>query len=876
VLYALSVAFITTSSDGGVTWQPPNFGFTSNHIVASPTNANQVIAIDFSGHVSTSSNGGATYHQIGQAGTGPGTPSASPDGSIYVPISTQFNDPGGILKSTDGGVTWNLLAGSPGITNLNNPPVSVCTANPAVLYFSDGTFLYRSGNAGVTWTKLIPVTNAVVAPSNCQVVYALDTLGLQVSTDGGTTWPPASGDVNITQSYTAIAVDPQNPAHAWAVPGLVAGGAADGFVARIGSDGTTLPFSTFYGGSYYEDVRGTVVDASGNIWIAGSTGSPDLPVTTGVPLPAGPFQGPLFLAEFSDATPACAWHLAPQSAIPNATAGIVYFSVTAPGNCAWTATASDTWISTARTPGGAGSGSVDALISANNGSVVRTGTITVGDQTFTITQPPVSCQYSVDSSTFVVPSAGGQVTVNVTAGSECPWAVIPDGLAIVSGGGGGTGNGSVTFSIPANRGMRAVSFTPRVGPRTVTITVAENCTYSLSPLTSDGGTTNVPIMITASAPACQWSASVDAAWIAIGGYPTGTGSRLLYFGPSINWTGAPRTAHIGIGSQVFTFTQTALALTPTGVLRDTAGAIRLSAYPSPALSSSGGVFASDAAATQDVHGNTVIAARDTYSALWANSYNAGTATWAGWHFGGGAIQGVPAVAVAVDSSGWTWIATRDTWNSYWLVNANTGSGGGFGAWIHLNGVFSTDPVVTACDDGSIYVIGKDNWNALWSGQYIGGSFHGWVAGGGVVNGKPSATCGSDNAVYIAAEDPWNSNWVARVKGNTWTGWYNGGATTSVPPRIASLWNGSEAVVILDQWNAVWTATFTEGTGNGWHSWTKLGGVLSDVSPAAVNGDLYLFGKAPGGDLWWWQQTGNQWTWIGNNGVAAGAVVATPR
>jgi hypothetical protein len=201
---------------------------------------------------------------------------------------------------------------------------------------------------------------------------------------------------------------------------------------------------------------------------------------------------------------------------------------------------------------------------------------------------------------------------------------------------------------------------------------------------------------------------------------------------------------------------------------------------------------------------------------------------------------------------------------------------GFGAWIHLAGVFSTDPVVTACADGSIYVIGKDNWNALWSGHYLPGvGFQGWFMGGGVVKGKPSATCGKDNAVYVAVDDNWNSNWVARLVGNTWTGWFHGGAVTSIEPRIAEL-GGSIAVVILDGGGSVWTATFTEGTGNQWPPWVHVGGVLQDVAAAGSGGQLCLAGRAPNGDLWWWLQTGNQWTWIGNNGVAAGALSAAPR
>jgi M6 family metalloprotease-like protein len=308
-------------------------------------------------------------------------------------------------------------------------------------------------------------------------------------------------------------------------------------------------------------------------------------------------------------------------------------------------------------------------------------------------------------------------------------------------------------------------------------------------------------------------------------------------------------------------------------LRDAAGSIRLSTYTSSTLLNSGGVFASDPSVAQDLSGNTFATARDSYNSIWANVYNATTTTWSGWRFGGGVIQGVP--SIAVDTAGTGWIASRDNYNSYWLVNFTTA--GGFGSWAPLMGVFSTDPVVTACGDGSIYLIGKDNYNALWSGHYIPGTgFQGWRLGGGVVKGKPAATCGGDNAVYIVAEDNSNSNWIARVIGNTWTGWFNGGAVTSVGPRIATLANGSEAVVILDPTGAVWRTTFADGTVNGWQPWVQVGGVLQDVAASGINGELFLAGKAPNGDLWWWRQTGNQWTWIGNNGAAAGALSVAPR
>lgn len=201
----------------------------------------------------------------------------------------------------------------------------------------------------------------------------------------------------------------------------------------------------------------------------------------------------------------------------------------------------------------------------------------------------------------------------------------------------------------------------------------------------------------------------------------------------------------------------------------------------------------------------------------------------------------------------------------------------FGSRTSLLGVFSTDPVITSCSDGSLYLIGKDNYNSLWSGHYIPGTgFQGWQFGGGIIHGKPSATCGIDNAVYVAAEDNYNSNWMARVSGNTWGTWYFGGAITSVTPRIADFGNGTAAVMILDSTGVVYQASFTEGTSNGWQPWTQVGGVLQDVVPMGIAGQLFLAGKAPNGDLWWWKQAANVWTWIGNNGVASGALAGAPR
>lgn len=57
--------------------------------------------------------------------------------------------------------------------------------------------------------------------------------------------------------------------------------AIDGFVAKLNSTGTVLTYSTYLGGRDFDRVNGVAVDAEGNAYLTGRTGSDDFPVTPG-------------------------------------------------------------------------------------------------------------------------------------------------------------------------------------------------------------------------------------------------------------------------------------------------------------------------------------------------------------------------------------------------------------------------------------------------------------------------------------------------------------------------------------------------------------------------------------------------------------------
>lgn len=56
---------------------------------------------------------------------------------------------------------------------------------------------------------------------------------------------------------------------------------SDAFVTKLDATGAKLDYSTYFGGSSTESGAGIAVDSSGNVYIAGQTSSPDLPVIAG-------------------------------------------------------------------------------------------------------------------------------------------------------------------------------------------------------------------------------------------------------------------------------------------------------------------------------------------------------------------------------------------------------------------------------------------------------------------------------------------------------------------------------------------------------------------------------------------------------------------
>ena len=112
----------------------------------------------------------------------------------------------GLLKSTDGGITWKNLAGY-FMNNSYCSRITIRPGNPSQLLAAMGVDgLYRSTNAGETWTRLAQgrCDDVVFTPSG-DTAYAIGSgTGYLISVNGGTTFSSSSALSPGTRNHIAV------------------------------------------------------------------------------------------------------------------------------------------------------------------------------------------------------------------------------------------------------------------------------------------------------------------------------------------------------------------------------------------------------------------------------------------------------------------------------------------------------------------------------------------------------------------------------------------------------------------------------------------------------------------------------------------------
>ncbi len=550
-LYSANGCALYKSTNAGQTWNATYTTCTSttpnaSMVAISPTNASTVLL--FSGLTEyRSTDGGSTFPTSLTLSFSPTQIVASPDGSLYA--AAPFS---GLYRSTDGGLTWPQLAnGAP-----SSPvAVAVSTSSPSTLYASDGSNVYQSTNSGANWTTTGPgiaVNYLAVDPTHPQTVYGASpqSASILTSTNGGVTWTSTAALLD-TDFIQGLAVSPSNAAELY-VSNYVP---QSGFVAELSTDGKTLTWSTFYGPYDQSSMAGAAVAPSGNVWVAGSVQSESLPLTPNARNANTFASGTAFLAEIAATTASCTYAINPATQY-SYSAGRLAFSVTAPSGCAWTAATSDNWVHLIRTSG-TGSGTIPLAVDANTATSSRNGSVTVDGQTHTIVQPGSSClgQYQLSPDPSLT-SAGGTATFTLTAPAGCPWDVELQNSdpATVTSAATGTGNATVTISVPHNAGVENLSYGLQIGDSAASISQSNDCVYSFpkgNPAFVAADALSYTV-VNANLNGCLSNFYTDQpGWLTLNNNSTGA----LGVTVTLNNTGVDRTANIFFGSQQLTFTQ---------------------------------------------------------------------------------------------------------------------------------------------------------------------------------------------------------------------------------------------------------------------------------------------------------------------------------
>jgi len=263
------------------------------------------------------------------------------------------------------------------------------------------------------------------------------------------------------------------------------------------------------------------------------------------------------LAVVQSGTTPCVYAISPTSAPAPAAGGTGSFSLTTSSGCGWAVGSNASWISITSAPTGSGNATI-AYTAAPNAGAARTGTITVGGQTFTVNQAATACSFSLSPTSQNVAAAGGTGTVSVTTGAACAWTATSDSSWLTLGRSSGTGSGSVSFTVASNSGA-ARNGTITIGGQTFTVQQAAavaTCSFAISPQTqtfrSAGGTGSIAVTTGA---ACTWAATADVSWITLTGAKAGTGNGTVPFSVAAFGGTGSRIGTVTIADQTFTVTQ---------------------------------------------------------------------------------------------------------------------------------------------------------------------------------------------------------------------------------------------------------------------------------------------------------------------------------
>ncbi len=265
----------------------------------------------------------------------------------------------------------------------------------------------------------------------------------------------------------------------------------------------------------------------------------------------------------------CSCSIAPISESFDASGGSNSIVVTPAHSCCdWTAASDDEWITITSGSSGTGDGTVCFDVDPNCPGNLRSGTMTIAGETFTVNQAGLSCTYSIEPASQSFDASGGSNSIAVTpAYSCCVWtASSSDDWISIESGASGSGSGTVSFNVSANTDCSTRNGTITISGETFTVNQdGLSCTYSIAPVSqsfdASGGSDS--IFVTPAYSCCDWTAVSNDGWISINSGASGSGSGTVNYTVSESIECSSRKGTINIAGETFTVNQDPAACTYT-------------------------------------------------------------------------------------------------------------------------------------------------------------------------------------------------------------------------------------------------------------------------------------------------------------------------
>lgn len=235
----------------------------------------------------------------------------------------------------------------------------------------------------------------------------------------------------------------------------------------------------------------------------------------------------------------------------------------------WSVTPNASWISVEDGGNGKGSDLVSIAIAENPSYKSRTGTVTIGTETFTVTQAgrTENFQFEVGPTESTASKDGANGLISITATPDLPWSAKSDTnwITILENTASGSGNGNVAYSVSPQSTLYertgTITVTPDAKSRMPACTHKVTQPAAISALSSSGceieargGECSVEVSLS---DIVWWEIVENVGWVTVNGATSRVGPSTVVFQATPNNSIYPRSGTVKIAEKTFTVTQKA-------------------------------------------------------------------------------------------------------------------------------------------------------------------------------------------------------------------------------------------------------------------------------------------------------------------------------